>query len=161
LLLLTVYVHAEDRVNVQIQFKKGIFECKGGREMVDWNVGGGNDYTHVCKDGTKLNMFREYNGTVKFTPDEYIEVDDKALAVAKQAQVDEWLYTVDNPPPYVEPSVKDYQQMIGDRLDEVARYTDDMAKIATVAEMTAISDKLEVQKVAIDEKIAEPIKVGK
>jgi hypothetical protein len=147
--------YAQDRIAVQVQFKKGIFECPTGDEIVDWNVGGGNEYSHTCKDGTWLNRFKEYNGVIKLDPVEYEKTDSKEMTTLKDTEVQRWLTEVRNPPPVQEPSVKDYQNMLDEKLAEVERLSTDMAKVATVAEMTAVSDKLVAQKVALDSKVAE------
>ena len=104
LLALTSFAYATDRTMVTIQFRKGIFECPNGDEIVDWNVGGGNTYEHTCEGGKWLNSFKDFNGVIKLTTEEYEKADSKKLDELKNAEVTAWLEGVRNPPEYVEPS---------------------------------------------------------
>jgi hypothetical protein len=63
---------------------------------------------------------KEYNGTVNYTPEEYAKVDAKALATAKQAPAEAWLYAVKNPPPYTPPSKAELESQKADLEAQVA-----------------------------------------
>lgn len=134
-ILITNFAFAEDRVRVQVQFKKGIFECPQGDEIVDWNVGGGNTYEHTCKDGTWLNSFKEYNGNLSYTPEEYKIILAENIIASKQKLVDDWLYQVRNPPPYIEPTLEDLQNMYNSKMDEATEYLEQISKKTTEIEL--------------------------
>lgn len=127
---------AEDRIKVQVQFKKLIFQCKDGtEEVVDASMTGGNTYEHTCKDGKWTNSFLNYDGNLSFTPDEYEHTDSKEMANLKSGKVDEWLYQKNNPPPYVEPSKADLEAMKADLQKQVDELTTKIsAKTAEVVE---------------------------
>src|SRR4030042_584267 len=79
--LFTSFAYAADRVSVQVEFKKFIWLCPvcGQEDIVDANVGGGNEYIHTCKNGHTFNQsgpnMKEYNGTLRYTPEEYERAD--------------------------------------------------------------------------------------
>lgn len=127
---------AEDRVKVQVQFRKLIFQCKDGtEEVVDANMSGGNTYEHVCADGQWTNSFLNYDGNLSFTPDEYEHTDSKEMTDLKTAKVDEWIYQKNNPPPYVEPTKEELEAQKADLERQVDELTVKIsAKTAEVAE---------------------------
>ncbi len=141
---------AEDRVTVQVMFKKGIFECPDGDEIVDWNVGGGNEYEHTCKDGTWLNRFKEYNGTVSYPVGATLTKD--SITNMKKDKVAEWLYGVRNPPIYIEPSVKDLENLRADKLEEAQRYEEQLL-IKAPEKAVAIKAELEAKVAVMSEAI--------
>ncbi len=100
-----------DRIRIQVIFRKVIWACPscGQEDFEDRNMSGGDSYEHDCSNcSAHFNQsgpnMREYNGSVKYTPEEYEALKDGELATAKQALVDKWLYDVKNPPAYVEPT---------------------------------------------------------
>ena len=121
-LMMAVTCYAEDTINVQVRFVKGIFACPGGDEIVDWSTKGGNEYEHICKDGTWLNSFKRYEGSINYSKEEYEKVKTEDITKEKQKRVDDWLYQVKNPPPYIEPTEADYKQMIDEKLAEINSY---------------------------------------
>ena len=115
-----------DRIRVTVTYRKALWTCPSCKteEWEDRPMEGGASYEHTCKEcSAKFNQscMKEYNGTVNYTPEEYEKVDAKALATAKQKPADDWLYSVKNPPPYVEPSKKDLENMLAEKQAEVTK----------------------------------------
>ena len=107
-----------NRAKVQVQFRKGIWICEdcGQEDWQDFNVDGYNNvYEHNCSNCNKWsNSFKEYNGYLSYTPEEYQTLDESVIVSAKQSLCDEWLVGVKNPPPppAPEPTPEDIQAMI-------------------------------------------------
>lgn len=124
-----------DRVRVQVQFKKVLWVCPvcGLEEAEDRNVSGGDSYVHTCANGHSFNQsgqnMREYNGTISYTEDEYAKVTEKDLSDVKTSVFDSWVYSIKNPPPYVEPTKEELRAEI---LQLEARKADLQAKIVTM-----------------------------
>lgn len=118
-------VHAEDRVNVQVMFKKFVWTCPTcqAEDIVDANVGGDNTYTHTCVNGHSFNQsgsnMREYNGCLSYTPTEYENETAEGKASKKAERVNQFIYDYKNPPVYVDPSAEDYVNMINDHMAQV------------------------------------------
>ena len=119
-----------DRIRVQVQFKKVLWICPrcALEEWEDRPMEGGAEYVHTCKNGHTFNQsagaMREYNGTVNYTPEEYEVVKAEDLALAKQKPADDWLYSVKNPPPYVEPTKEQLEAELAEKQAEVNRLTE-------------------------------------
>jgi hypothetical protein len=115
-----------DRIRVQVQYRKALWTCPTCKveEWEDRPMEGGAEYTHTCKNGHKFNQscgaMKEYNGTVNYTPEDYDKLDPKDLETAKQKPADDWLYSVKNPPPYVEPTKQELEKMLAEKQAEVA-----------------------------------------
>jgi len=108
---------AGDTVTVQVRYRKAIFECPGGNEVVDLSTTGGNTYEHTCKDGTWTNKFTNFDGLLSFTPNDYEMTDSKEMATLKDTAVEKFIYDKEHPPAYVEPTAEEVQQQI-DSLEE-------------------------------------------
>ncbi len=120
--LIPITVLAADRVRVQVQFKKGIFQCKdGSEEVVDFSVGGGNTYEHTCADGEWTNKFIAYNGFISYTELEYEALKVEDLETTKTIKVDEWIYKKNNPPVYVEPTKEELEAELAYFNEEVTK----------------------------------------
>lgn len=153
---------ADDVVNVQVRFKKLIFECQDGtEEIVDASATGGNTYEHTCKDGKWTNKFTNYSGLISLTPEEYDKKTEKELETLKSESVDKWIYDRDHQPEYVEPTVEEYEKMMEEKLKDV----DDITIKLIEKESTKLSDyitelegKTTVIDTAITEKEAQEIK---
>jgi predicted RNA-binding Zn-ribbon protein involved in translation (DUF1610 family) len=122
---LVSYSFADDRVRVQVQFKKFIWTCPvcGEEEILDANMSGQNVYTHTCSKGHKFNQsgsnMREYNGSLTYTPEEYANLKDTDKVKEKKDKVDAWMYEVKHPVPYIPPTLKELEKMKADKLAEV------------------------------------------
>jgi hypothetical protein len=133
-----------DRVRIQVQFKKFIWLCPvcGLEDIVDAKMEGGNEYVHTCANGHSFNQsgpnMKEYNGTVNYTPEEYEKKTEEDVAVDKQKPCDDWLYSVKNPPAYVEPTKEDYQRMYEEKMAEAQVNLSLFAEKATEAELTIL-----------------------
>lgn len=149
IMMMAVSCYAEDTINVQVRFLKGIFACPDGDEIVDWSTKGGNEYEHICKDGTWLNSFKRYEGSINYSKEEYENINVEDIAIEKQKRVDEWIYQVKNPPPYIEPTEADYKQMIDDKMAEINIYSD---KITDKVILESIKADFESKVVDIDSK---------
>ena len=126
---------AQDRVNVQVQFRKALWSCPSGNEITDLNVGTPSVYEHTCSDGTWLNSFKEYNGVLTYTPEEFEKADSKEKDTAKDKLVNDWLYQVKNPPVYIEPTPEDLQKEIDSKTQEIQEIT--ARKVEAIAKMEA------------------------
>lgn len=120
IMIIAVPVFAKDRIKVQVCFKKGIFECPQGDEVVEWNVDGGNTYEHICKDGTWLNSFIAYNGVISYSEKEYEVLKAEDLITDKANKMSAWLTKKRNPPLYIEPSVEELESMKSDLIEQIA-----------------------------------------
>jgi hypothetical protein len=158
-LLLCSVAHAEDRVNVQVQFKKFVWTCPvcKAEDIVDANVGGGNTYEHTCKNGHKFNQsgnnMREYNGCLSYTPSDYEAIKSEDLIAEKKKRCDDWLYSVKNPPAYVEPTLKDYENMRAEKQKEIDELDTKIAEKGTVTDLQEVKVVAENKVKDIDEKI--------
>ena len=152
-LLMSTRCFAEDRVKVQVQFRKLIFQCKDGtEEVVDASMTGQNEYEHICEDGKWTNEFLNYSGNVSYTPEEYEVLKAEDLTKEKIDLVNDWIYQKNNPPTYVEPTEEEYKQMIDDKVREIEEYS---AKITDTALLESIKTNYESKIIAIDVKVAE------
>jgi len=113
------FLFAQDRVKVQVQFRKALWACPGGDEITDLNVGTPSVYEHNCKDGTWLNSFKEYNGILTYTPEEFEKADSKEKELAKTEAVDKWVYEREHQPVYVEPKPEEIQAQIDAKEAEI------------------------------------------
>jgi hypothetical protein len=124
-----------DRIRVQIQFKKFLWACPlcSEEEWEDRPMEGGVSYEHICKNGHTFNQsgsnMKEYNGTVNYTQAEYKVLKAEDLAKDKQKPADDWIYSVKNPIPYVEPKVEDIDRMILEKQQEIASLKAQKAEI--------------------------------
>ena len=122
-----------DRIRVQVQFKKFLWICPKCQveEWEDRPMGGGASYVHTCINGHTFNSTcgnaKEYNGTVNYTPEEYEKVTVEELALAKQKPADDWIYSVKNPPPYVEPTKEQLEAELAEKQAEVTRLQSEIA----------------------------------
>lgn len=116
-----------DRVRIQVLFKKALWTCPVCKleEWEDRPMDGGASYEHTCKNGHKFNQsgnnMKEFNSSVSYTPEEYDTLKNEDLISEKQGKADAWLDSVKNPPPYVEPKISDYENMIADKQAEIAQ----------------------------------------
>lgn len=143
-----------DRVNVQVQFKKAVWTCPacGQEDIEDRPMEGGASYVHTCsKCGKEFNQsgpnMREYNGSINYTPEQYEALKSEDLAVEKKKRCDDWLYSVKNPPPYVEPKSFELIAEKETKLQEIQaldlRIQELQLKEARVAELsTKIEEKI-------------------
>lgn len=133
-----------DRVRVQIQFKKAIWTCPvcGLEEIEDRPMNGGASYEHTCANGHKFNQsglnMREYNGSVSYTEEEYAKKTEEDIAIDKQKPCDDWLYSVKNPPPYVEPTK---EQLEAEKSELLARVSSLDVKITEKVALEANLEK--------------------
>lgn len=134
--LSAVCLFADDRVKVQVQFRKALWACPGGNEITDLNVGTPSVYEHTCKDGTWLNKFTEYNGILTYTPEEFEKADSKDKELAKTEAVDKWIYDREHPPVYVEPTPEEIQKQIDYKQQEVQQLT--AQKVQAVSKIEAL-----------------------
>jgi hypothetical protein len=140
--------YCADRVIVQVQFRKALWQCPGGDEVTDLNVGTPSVYEHTCSDNTWLNSFKEYNGTLRYTPDEFEKADSTDKAKAKQEAFDKWVYEIKHPVPYVEPQLSDYINIYNERIQDAQQYLDKIAEKGS-------KQDLEVVKANLDAKVAD------
>jgi len=106
LLCFTIPAIAQDRVKVQVEFRKAYWVCPCGQEdFTDLNVGTPSIYEHNCsKCGQWSNSFKEYNGVNSYSEDDYKKVTKEDIDKEKKEKIDKWVYDIKNPPPYVEPT---------------------------------------------------------
>lgn len=136
-----------DRVRIQLMFRKIIFTCpKCGKEDIrDMKMEGGNSFENNCSEcGQWNNNFKNYDGCISYTQDEYDKLTDEDLVVKKDELVNKFIYDQKNPPPYVEPSVTDYQQMIDSRLEEINRYAQEVSAKFGKADLEVIKSKIDM-----------------
>jgi transcription elongation factor Elf1 len=123
-----------DRIQIRISFRKAWWICPkcGQEDFTDLNVGTPSVYEHNCsKCGQWFNSFKECQGVLTYPYDAYKDgkIKQEDIDKSKQDKVDQWVYDVKNPVPYVEPTKADYERMIADRQAEVA---DLQAKVNTI-----------------------------
>jgi transcription elongation factor Elf1 len=131
-----------DRISVKVEFKKFWWTCPkcGQEDIEDAKVAGGNDYTHICsKCSAKFNQsagnMKEYNGCLSYPYETYASVKEEDVETQKTTLVEAWVYSVKNPPPYVEPSLQDLQNMLAEKQAEVDRLTEQIqAKEAIIGD---------------------------
>jgi len=112
-----------DRIRIQVQFRKAWWMCPscGQEDYEDFNVAGGNTYEHHCSHcNAWFNNFKEYNGCLSFSPEEYDKLAEKDISDAKTIIIDKWVYDVKNPPPYVEPTKAQLEAEKEQKLQEIA-----------------------------------------
>lgn len=115
-----------DRIRVQVQFRKFLWICPICKveEWEDRPMDGGASYEHTCPNRHEFNSCcgnaKEYNGTVSYTPEEYEKLAVEDLVLAKQKPADDWIYSVKNPPPYVEPTKEQLEAEKELKIQEVA-----------------------------------------
>lgn len=104
----------EDRVTVQVQFRKALWTCPkcGHEDVEDLNISGGNTYEHNCsKCGAHFNQsgpnMREYNGSIRYLPEEYEKAGSKKIEDAKKAMFNEWKNEIKRPARAAEPTEKE------------------------------------------------------
>jgi len=105
LLFITPAFAEQDRTTVQVQFRKAYWVCLfcGQEDFQDLHMDGGDLYEHNCSRCEKwFNSFKEYNGALRYSAEEYSKIDSKVIDDAKQDLVDKWVYDIKNPPPIVE-----------------------------------------------------------
>lgn len=119
-----------DRIRVQVQYRKALWTCPSCKfeEWEDRPMDGGASYEHTCKEcSAKFNQsgsnMREYNGSVHYSPEEYETLKSEDLATAKQKPADDWLYSVKNPPAYVEPTKAELEAQLAEKQAEVDKLT--------------------------------------
>jgi hypothetical protein len=143
LLLIPLQAFSQDRVTTHVTFKKFIWLCPvcGVEEIVDANVGGGNEYVHTCKNGHTFNQsgsnMKEYNGMLRYYED-MSKVSQETIDADKKKRCDDWNYEQKHPPAYVAPSQQDYINLYNEKLDEAKRYLEDYAKKATTEELEQV-----------------------
>ncbi len=136
-----------DRVKIQIQFRKAIWICPNCKQedYEDFNVAGGNTYEHNCSVCDQwFNFFKEYNGTLNYTLNEYPLIKEEDKALAKQILVDEWLYVVKNPPPYIKPTLEDLLKMREDKIKEADELTEQIA-LKDTTDKTKINENIVIE----------------
>jgi len=116
-----------EKVIIQVRFIKFIWLCPACKheDIIDANVGGGNDYTHTCsKCSEKFNQsgpnLKEFHGTLAYTEEEYENLDQTKHEAAKKTRCDEWLTGWKNPPSDAALTVKDLERMIEKRQTEIS-----------------------------------------
>ncbi len=96
ILSFSVFCFADDRVVVQVQFKKAIWTCPacGQEDIEDRPMGGGASYVHACsKCGNEFNQsgpnMKEYNGSINYTPEQYekLKAEDLTAEKTKRLQI--------------------------------------------------------------------------
>ena len=155
-LLISVPCFGADRVKVQVQFRKLIFQCQDGtEEVVDASMTGGNTYEHTCLDGKWTNKFKNFDGVLSYTTAEYEALKEEDLISAKTAKVEAFQYDQAHPPVYVEPTIADYQSMIDSKLQEIEQFTTEMSSKATAEELTAVKEAIESKAISLGTSISE------
>lgn len=64
----------------------------------------------------------QYNDALYFTPEEYDKVEQETIDILKQERIDNWIYAVTHPAPYVEPTLEELKFMeveLTMQLDEI------------------------------------------
>jgi predicted RNA-binding Zn-ribbon protein involved in translation (DUF1610 family) len=153
-----------DRLILQIRFKKGIFTCPdcGKEDIVDWSPAGPNEYENNCSNcGKWNNSFRDYDGCKNYVVGEIDvvevlkgeeakkEVAEKIIA-DKQLMVTTWLEQVKNPPPYIEPTKEDLQNMYSDKMNEAQNYLSKISEQATKEELEIITKEVIIEETTIE-----------
>ena len=119
-LLFTIPVFAEDRVNVQVCFRKALWQCPDGtEETTDLNVAGGNTYEYTCKNEMWTNTFREYNGCISYPYEQYPNLKTEEITAEKTKRYDAWVYEIKHPAPYIEPTPEELQIEIDAKQEEI------------------------------------------
>lgn len=118
---------AQDRVKVQVEFRKALWTCPkcGQEDITDLNVGTPSVYEHNCsKCGAWNNSFKEYNGVISYPKDQYDNViKQKDIDIEKEYEVGKWEYDIKHPAPYIEPTPEDIQKQIDDKQIEIQSLT--------------------------------------
>ena len=144
-----------DRVRIQHQFRKAYWKCTCGQEDVtDLNIGEPSVYEHncsVCNQWT--NKFKEYNGCLSYTQEEYDNETPEGLATKKQSLVDTWIYGINHPPEYVEPTAEEYTEMIESSIEEVDKLLDKINGNVTLEVLQNIKSKLVIKTEKMQAKI--------
>ena len=116
----------EDRVSVQVEFKKALWTCPkcSQEDTTDMYVQGGNDYEHNCsKCGARFNQsgsnMKEYNGCLRYPIADYSKVSEKAKTDEKTKRFNDWVYEVKHPPAYIEPTKEILEQLMAEKQAEV------------------------------------------
>jgi len=125
-----------DRIITQVHFQKFLWTCPkcGQEDVVDASMIGGNEYIHDCSacsahfNQSGPNM-KEYNGSLSMLTSEYKAKKEKDITDEKTKKFDDWLYKVKNPPPYVEPTLEEYEKMKAEAEERVAEYEAEIIKL--------------------------------
>jgi hypothetical protein len=101
-----------DRVRIQRTFRKAYWICSCGQEdTTDLNLGTPSVYEHNCSACNKWsNSFKEYNGNLSYTPEEYDKIKEEDVELEKTKRVDNWIYEIKHPFPYVEPTKEELEK---------------------------------------------------
>jgi hypothetical protein len=75
------------------------------------------------------------------------------LIAEKKKRCDDWLYSVKNPPAYVEPTLKDYENMRAEKQKEIDELDTKIAEKGTVTDLQEVKVVAENKVKDIDEKI--------
>jgi transcription elongation factor Elf1 len=117
-----------DRISVRVEFKKFVWTCPTCKQedIENAKVAGGNNYVHTCsKCGAKFNQsgpnMKEYNGCLQYPYDKYPEIKQEDIDTEKATRCEKWLYSVKNPPAYVEPTKTDLENMLAEKQAEVTK----------------------------------------
>lgn len=132
-----------DTVRVSVQYKKYLYTCSSGEEI----LADDNTRTYTCKDGQVVGegWYKDVGGVLSFTEKEYSEKTEKDLEKLKEERITARIIEVKNPPKPVEPTVEDYQAMIDQKLAEVEDMTARMAekKEAKKSDVVAVKEKID------------------
>ena len=116
-----------DRIKILREFRRVLWVCPscGQEDYEDFNVSGGNEYIHTCSNcSNKFNQsagaMKEYNGTLSYTQEAYDELTEQEIEDAKDAQFSKWIYNIQHPLPYVEPTKEELERQKADLERQVA-----------------------------------------
>ena len=112
---------ANDRVMVQVRFRKAIWKCSCGQvDYTDLNMDGMNTYEHNCSVcGKWSNKFTNYSGCATYAKDEYEALKVGEVDIKKQADAEKFQYDKEHPPVYVEPTKEELEQELASKQAEV------------------------------------------
>ena len=100
-----------DRIIVQRQFRKALWTCPCGQEdTTDLNLGTPSVYEHNCSAcGKWSNSFKEYNGCLTYSPEEYEKLGEQEITAEKEKRVSEWIVETKKPIVIYEPTKEDLE----------------------------------------------------
>jgi hypothetical protein len=127
-----------DTVRVSVQFKKYLYTCSDGEELlVD-----SNNQKYTCPKSGEIvgeGWYKNVGDCLSFTKAEYDAMSQDDLAKLKQERIDKRIYEVKNPPIVVEPTPEEIQAQIDSKTQEIeslqAQKVEAVAKLQVIEEI--------------------------
>jgi len=104
-------------------FRKAYWVCKncGQEDVTDLNMDGNNEYEHNCSHCNEWsNSFKNFSSNLSYALEKYEAIKSEDLTTAKDTLITDWIYTIKNPPVYIEPTKEELESQKTELLERIA-----------------------------------------